>query len=92
VDFVNHLVFHVEHFLETVSVAIVNKKKNCWDTAALLGLTEGAYPIVSSGRDELLKQDASNSYHATLPHEEVNRHSFGNGLLETPDQGHSPEM
>jgi len=47
---------------------------------------------LSCGRDELLKQDASNGYHATLSHEEVNRYSFGNGLLGTPDQGHSPEM
>jgi len=57
-----------------------------------LGLTEGAYPNVSSGRDELLKQDTSNSYRATLSHEGVNRYSFRNGLLGAPEQGHSPEM
>jgi hypothetical protein len=48
VYFVNHLVFQIEHILETATVSILNKKKNCWGTAAVLGLREGANLNLSS--------------------------------------------
>jgi len=61
VDFVNYLVFQIEYIFGNCICFHTKQKKN-----SLLGLTEGAYLNLSRGRDELLKQDASNSYHATF--------------------------